>query len=896
MTGQTLSHYQIQEKLGEGGMGVVYRALDTHLNRPVALKLLPADKVSNPERRKRFVQEARAASALNHPHIVTIYDIASHNGNDFIAMEFIQGKTLDQLQHRKNLPLSDTLKYSAQLADALAKAHAAGIVHRDLKPSNIMVTDEGRVKVLDFGLAKLVEPDQPNEDASTRTLQEAAPKTDEGAIVGTTAYMSPEQAEGKKLDGRSDIFSFGSVLYEMSTGRRAFQGETKLSTLSAILREEPKPASEMAAAVPRELERIIQRCLRKDPARRFQHMDDVKVALEELKEESDSGQLSAVPQPRRNLRRRWMLAAVAAVVLLGAAGTALWWRPRPTPAPVEWRLRPLTADSGIGATTPALSPDGKLVAYASSRASNGTNLDLWIQPLAEGSQPIRLTQDPADDISPSFSPDGGQIAFFSHREGGGIYLISVFGGEERLLVRGGSQPRFSPDGRWVAYKVDAGQSGAQSKVFVMPAGGGAAKRMASDIPVTARPTWSPDGRHLLVFGAATTNDPASIECWLVSPEGGVSTKTGLVSLLRERRVPLPSEAVDWIGDALFFGSGSSIWTIGFRDGSPQPETLRKLASSTTGMEGVRGSASKLVFESRTEASHLWSVPLDSNSGRVRGPRQVLPQAGGSQTLPSFSSDGSRMVFLQRGANSYEMRLRDMSTGTEKALSTGPAKPKISPDGTKVAYGPDPFSLGPLFLMASSGGEATKLLDQEGGVRIYGWSADGKKIVYWHGAPVRFSVFDLETRQTSELISHPAYDIHGAELSPDGNWVAFHLPRPVSEPLKIAPVRQGKAAAEAEWITVTDTTGTNRRPWWSPDGNLLYFVSTRDNYQCIWAQPLDPATKRPRGEPMAVYHSHEARRTLNPLGGAPAMGGGRMVFALSEQSGNIWLAEPAAAER
>src|SRR5262245_1442223 len=191
MTGQTLSHYQIQEKLGEGGMGVVYRALDTHLNRPVALKLLPADKVSNPERRRRFVQEARAASALNHPHIVTIYDIASHESNDFIAMEFIQGKTLDQLQHRKALSLADTLKYSIQIADALAKAHAAGIVHRDLKPSNIMVTDERQVKVLDFGLAKLVEPDRIDSKASTRPMQDAAPKTDEAAIVGTAAYMSP---------------------------------------------------------------------------------------------------------------------------------------------------------------------------------------------------------------------------------------------------------------------------------------------------------------------------------------------------------------------------------------------------------------------------------------------------------------------------------------------------------------------------------------------------------------------------------------------------------------------------------------------------------------------------------------------------------------------------------
>ena len=900
MTGQTLSHYQIQEKLGEGGMGVVYRALDTHLNRPVALRLLPADKVSNPERRKRFVQEARAASALNHPHIVTIYDIASHNGNDFIAMEFIQGKTLDQLQHRKSLPLVDTFKYSVQIADALAKAHAAGIVHRDLKPSNIMVTEEGRVKVLDFGLAKLVEPDQPNEDASTRTLQEAAPKTDEGAIVGTAAYMSPEQAEGKKLDGRSDIFSFGSVLYEMSTGRRAFQGETKLSTLSAILREEPKPASELAAAVPRELERIIQRCLRKDPERRYQSMKDVKIALEELKEESDSGQLVAVPQPQRDPRRRWMLAAVVAVVLLGAAGTALWWRPRPTHAPVEWRLRPLTADSG-SATTPAVSPDGKFAAYASDRDSNGTNLDLWVQPMSEGSEPIRLTRNPADDLSPSFSPDGGQIAFFSSRDGGGIYLMPAFGGQERLLVRGGRYPRFSPDGRWIAYASGTKNYLAESNTYILPAGGGSAKRIAADIPWASSPVWSPDGQHLLVLGAPTTNDLPSLEFWLVSPEGGASVKTGLLSLLRERQVPILNEglsvfSLDWIGDALFFGSGSSIWTIGFKNGSPKPAELRKLASSTTQMVNVRGSALKLVFESRTSVFHLWSLPLGLNAGKVRGPLQPLTHAGGSQAMPASSSDGGRLVYRQTGPNSEELRLRDMSSGKERVLSSGRARPKISPDGAKVAYTTGNPPPGPLFLMDSSGGEATKLFDPAGGVTIYGWSADGKRIVYWDGTPLRFSAFDLDTLQKSELITHPIYGIHGAELSPDGNWVAFHMPRPGSEPVKIAPVRDGKAAPEAEWITVA-AAGANKRPWWSPDGNLLYFLSSRDNYQCIWAQPLDPFTKRPRGEPNPVYHFHETRRYI--LDGAtfgPAVGGERIVFALGEQTGNIWLAEPAVAEK
>jgi dipeptidyl aminopeptidase/acylaminoacyl peptidase len=197
-------------------------------------------------------------------------------------------------------------------------------------------------------------------------------------------------------------------------------------------------------------------------------------------------------------------------------------------------------------------------------------------------------------------------------------------------------------------------------------------------------------------------------------------------------------------------------------------------------------------------------------------------------------------------------------------------------------------------MDSSGGEATKLLDPAGGVTIYGWSGDGKRIVYYDGAPNRFSVFDLETRRTSELISQPGYSVHGAELSPDGKWVAFHLPRPGSEHLKIAPVRAGKAAAEEEWITVTTVAGSNFRPWWSPDGNLLYFLSTRDNYQCIWAQPLDQPTKRPRGEPKPVYHFHEARRSLSTATSdfGPAVGGGQIVFGLGEQSGNIWLAEPA----
>lgn len=322
MVGSTISHYRVLEKLGEGGMGVVYKAKDTHLDRLVAIKLLPAERVADPERKRRFIQEAKAASALNHPNIITIYDIDQADGLHFIAMEYVAGKTLDQLIGRKGLKLSETLKCAIQVADALATAHAAGIVHRDLKPANIMVTEKGLVKVLDFGLAKLTEPAS-GDEGGTLTDRGDAPRTEEGAILGTIAYMSPEQAEGKKVDARSDIFSFRSVLYEMITGRRAFRGETRLSTQSAILKEEPQPISSIVEESPRELERIVARCLRKDPGRRFQHMGDVEIALEELKEESDSGKLTTAAA-RISPGGRWKRAIPWALALLAvcAAGVS----------------------------------------------------------------------------------------------------------------------------------------------------------------------------------------------------------------------------------------------------------------------------------------------------------------------------------------------------------------------------------------------------------------------------------------------------------------------------------------------------------------------------------------------------------------------------------------------
>jgi tetratricopeptide (TPR) repeat protein/tRNA A-37 threonylcarbamoyl transferase component Bud32 len=320
MVGRTVSHYHIVERLGAGGMGVVYKARDTHLDRFVAVKVLHPDKVSDPQRKARFVQEAKAASALNHPNIVHIYDISTDAGVDFIAMEYIAGKALDQLILRKGMRLNETLRIAVQVADAMARAHEAGIVHRDLKPSNLMVDEHGVVKVVDFGLAKLTETAETSGDARTRTV---LVKTEEGAIVGTAAYMSPEQAEGRELDGRSDIFSFGAVLYEMVTGRRAFSGDTAAATLATVIKEHPKPVSEVAPETPRDLEKLITRCLQKQPDRRWQAMADLRVALGELREESESGVGRAALSPAQG-RSRWPWVALAVLPLVIAGAWLLW--------------------------------------------------------------------------------------------------------------------------------------------------------------------------------------------------------------------------------------------------------------------------------------------------------------------------------------------------------------------------------------------------------------------------------------------------------------------------------------------------------------------------------------------------------------------------------------------
>ena len=424
--GHKLEAYEVIASLGVGGMGEVYRARDPRLDRTVALKILKDAHLRDGDQRARFLQEARSLAALNHPNILAIYDLLTIEGASVLVMEFVPGKPLDHIIPKKGLRTSEALRIASQIAAGLGAAHRQGIVHRDLKPGNIMVSDSGSVKILDFGLAKLVALTQ-DAGGETRTVAASELQTNRGTILGTFSYMSPEQAEGKPIDARSDIFSFGCVLYEMLTGERAFKGNTPVSTLAAILNQEPKPAAQLAPDLPVGVGRILARCLRKSPAERFQNAQDLHMLLDELREDSQSGASGPIAVRRFGRPKRWIVVALAGVIALAAglaAGRFLW--PREVPA-LAYSFAPITHDAGL-TTEPALSPDGKLVAYASDRSATG-NLELWVQQVSGVGDPLQLTHGDRDSHEPCFSHDGSQIAFRSEKDGGGLYSMPALGGE-----------------------------------------------------------------------------------------------------------------------------------------------------------------------------------------------------------------------------------------------------------------------------------------------------------------------------------------------------------------------------------------------------------------------------------------------------------------------------------
>ncbi len=910
MIGRKLGPYAVVEKLGEGGMGVVYRAMDERLDRFVALKVLPSERSDRLDSQRRFALEAKTTSALNHPNIVTIYDIGAADEVRYIAMEYVKGLTLRDVIGRTGLSIERTLDIGAQIADALLAAHRAGVLHRDLKPGNIMLTEEQRVKVLDFGLAKLMEPTSAAaETDATRMLPDVERSgTQMGVVVGTISYMSPEQLEGRPLGATSDVFSFGCVLYAMVTGTSAFGTDRTVSTIAAVLTREPRPVRLARPDVPEELARIIALCLAKNPTDR-PDLGDVKRALDNLRTSGRTGS-TTIPfpgQPRVLTSRRRMLTAattIAACLVVIALGWRWWSSRAPQPAPLNM-LKRLTSDAGLSAF-PAISPDGTLVAFASDRAGEGA-LNIWVRQTA-GGEAIRLTRGSVDDQSPAFSPDGSQIVFNSDRNGGGIFLMSALGGEPRQLVATGRRPRFSPDGRRIAFFTGPrSNSGSFEKIFLVPSGGGVPVAWHPEFNSAMNPVWSPDGRYLLFMGKRDATDrwPDDAD-WRFAPiDDGTPQRVGAFALLGRdafRDFVAPDA---WVApnDIIFsrrVGDSTNVWRVSL---SSQRQMTRDPPQRLTFGAGLEFQPAVtpdggVIFASQTERLNVWGLTIDAKRGVVTGDLQSLTQSEAIEGSPSITTEGDRFAFVSNRDGSDRVWMHDVQSGREAPL-TGERSVNgsvtMARDGSRVAWEMDDQGRRGFYMMATTNGVPEKICDDCG--NPLGWTIDGTQLLYQGSdTPSRFSLLNVLTKQSTPLVAHPDRGVFAGNISADGAWITFHaIKPPAGQQIYVAPLRGASIAPEA-WIAITDGESEDDKPRWSVDGTTIYFTSMRDGYRCLWMQRVDGGTKRPVGEVANVRHFHSARLGMlypKMLRFGVSVARDKIIFTLVGRTANLWMASPEA---
>ena len=719
-----LGPYEILAPLGAGGMGEVYRARDPRLGREVAIKVLPAHRLSDETKRRRFVQEARTASTLNHPSIVTIHEIERDGDVDFIVMELVHGKDLERSIPPRGMPLAEALRIAIPVADALARAHAAGIVHRDLKPANVVVSDEGVPKILDFGLAKLLESEAAGSIESTLE----SPLSHAGTIAGTPGYMSPEQATGRSVDARSDVFSFGALLFEMVTGRRAFAGTTVPEALAATLSADPGPPSKLAQGVTEPLDRLILRCLRKDPDRRFQHMSDVKVELQEIAEEVAAGgsqgslarvaAAGAVPPAAR--RRVWWWVAAAAAALL-AAGAAAWliersrWR-NPLAGAQFTRITDFDGTELDG----AISRDGKFVAFLAARDGP---LDTWVSQIGTGSF-HNLTEGRAPGLvdeevrNLGFSPDGALVyvwvrtAAAPGKQPINVWAVPTLGGPLRPFLEA-AEVAWSPDGKQLVYHpasdgdplhVSERDAGAGRRIYAAPSG-----------VHCHYPTWSPDGAFIyFVRGFA----PDQMDVWRIRPAGGEidrltfhEARVSHPNLLDDRTLVYIAPAED--------GSGPSLYGMDVDERTPHRISfgIERYTSIAASADGRR-----LVATLSAPEASLWRLAISDRaidaSGPTRLPVRALSPRLGSGYLVYLKDDGKAIWKLEGD------RASELWTGDGRV----PAPPAVSPNGERIAFTMRRGEHTRLYAMNADGTGVRPLieaLEVRGGIA---WSPDSEAIV------------------------------------------------------------------------------------------------------------------------------------------------------------------------
>jgi serine/threonine protein kinase/Tol biopolymer transport system component len=825
MVSRTLAHYKILEKIGSGRMGEVYLAEDTELDRKIALKVLPPDLAESEERRARFRREAKALAALNHPNIVTVFSVEEAEGVHFITMELVRGKTLSELIPKRGLPLNKFFEITIPLADAVSAAHQQEVIHRDLKPANLMQDVEGRLKILDFGLAKW------RQELGGAGISELPTqlRTQEGLIVGTMAYMSPEQAEGKTIDQRSDNFSLGVILYELATGERPFRGDSPAAVLSSILRHDPPPVSELAPTKPRQLARIIRKCLAKEPSRRYQTALDIRSDLEALREEVSSGDLESSEAPTarlgergRRIRERiaWALSAffvASSLAVVGyfsrdrvdREGLIRFQLERPGPETVGW--------GGI----PAVSPDGKSVAFTGQEEA-GSQV-LWIRAL--DSLAARALPGTEGATRPFWSPEGNFIGFFA---GGKLKKIAANGGPTETIGDagdlGGTWNRdgdivFSNGNRFPLYRISA-EGGVSEPITTLDTSRGENSHR--------HPQFLPDGRHFLYLarssqpehtaiyvGSLDSNDVKRV---MTAQTNAFYSPPGYLLFVREGALKAQPFDAD-----KHLPSGTAHLVA---------EGLSYTATSASARFGVSANGRVLTFVegSTTNRQLAWFDRKGDLLGRV-GP-------SGEYIQPRVSPDGKRIAVSQPDptTGNRDLWLMEVSQGIPSRFTLDASNdwcPVWSPDGREVLFSSDPEGVSCLFTKDASGADDSKLLYcTDSPMFVQDWSSDGRLVVYTTGDD-RLFLWSIEGEEDPESIVPPGFRGGAAEFSPDANWIAYTSDESGQWEVWVRsiPLRsKGVAPSSAGKWQVSSNGGTD--PRWRRDGGELFYLAPDNSLMAV----------------------------------------------------------------
>jgi Tol biopolymer transport system component/predicted Ser/Thr protein kinase len=840
-SGDRLGHYEILGTVGSGGMGVVYKARDTRLDRTVAVKVLPPHIAAQPEARRRFEREARAVSSLNHPHICVLYDIGRDRDLDFLVMEYLEGETLAQRVSRGPMPVAEALAIAGDIGAALDRAHRNGVVHRDLKPANVMLTRDG-AKLLDFGLAK----SQPVRMAHGEE-NIAAALTGHGTILGTPQYMSPEQVQGRDTDARGDVFSFGCLVYEMLTGKRAFDGTNPASVIASVLAAEPRPLNELQPVTPPALDKVVRRALAKEPEDRWQSAGDFVTAARLICESTPG----AAPPPRRRWSRRWGEAAAAAIFLLAAAGVLLWRRA----APVEAPLLRLTVNMPPGAAFQwgnsvggqAISPDGATLAFVASIEGAPK---LWVRRL-DSPEAVALAGT-ENAYNPFWSPDSRNIGFFA---GGKLKRVDAAGGSPMIICDVGS----ARGGTWNGEGLILFSPRPAGGIYRVAATGG------SPLPVTQVdpkhqerahywPHWLPDGKRFLYSSMSVRPENDAVVLASLSDPGRSSRLTA-TSFRAEGALTGDAEYLLWV-------SGKSLLAQRLAGGAltGESKTILREVDTFPILGGANFSVSRTGVLGFGAAGGVLRMLWMDRAGKVTG------DAGRASSFssPRLSPDGRRIVLNREEGGGSDIWIQDLERGVDRRLTFSPEMeffPMWSADGRRIVYS---GGLTSEIMMkdASGAGEAERLGGSDVTGMISDWSRDGRFVAYTAiDKEGRRDVFALPVAGGRRIeVAVGPLDARNGRFSPDGRWIAYMSEETGRFEVFVQPFPPNGA----KWQVTQEGA---QYPQWSNDGRELFYVSEAGRVVTVRVEVQGGSFSAARAQPLFSI-GRSAGLGINPIDVAP----------------------------